>query len=152
MEGPEPNDIRKCVCAGRPSARATWYNQTLVLTLQQSFQKVPVPEFDHPHQLSRQINAPAPLALRGRVLAAHVIVLHNDEAIRILLVLPKLEVLLHCDELAAAKARAQCSLGENPSERGEGSMFPFTSLTDQGSIQSANAHPQSVALVAARQR
>jgi len=37
------------------------------------------------------------------------IVLHDDEAIRILLVFPELEVSpLHCDELAAAKARAQC--------------------------------------------
>ena len=82
----------------------------VVLTLQESFQKAPVPEFDqYPPQLSRQINAPALLALRGRVLAPHVIVLHNDEAIRILLVLPKLEVSpLHCDELATAKARAQC--------------------------------------------
>src|ERR1700692_3181678 len=82
----------------------------VVLTLQESFQKAPVPEFDqYPPQLSRQINSPALLALRGRVLAAHVIVLHNDEAIRILLVLPKLEVSpLRCDELATAKARAQC--------------------------------------------
>jgi hypothetical protein len=57
----------------------------------------------------RQINAPALLALRGRVFAAHVIVLHNNEAIRILLVSPELDVApLHRDEFAAAKARAQC--------------------------------------------
>ena len=62
-----------------------------------------------PDRVMNVIYAPALLALRGRVFAAHVIVLHNDEAIRILLVLPKLEVSpLHCDELAAAKARAQC--------------------------------------------
>jgi hypothetical protein len=78
--------------------------------LQESSQKAPVPEFDqYPPPLLRQINAPALLALRGPVLTAHVIALHIDEAIRILLVLPKLEVSpLHCDELAAAQARAQC--------------------------------------------
>ncbi|HUE50818.1 MAG TPA: hypothetical protein VMO80_00640 [Terriglobales bacterium] len=56
-------------------------------------------------KLAREIYAPTLFALRGRVLAAHIVVPHDHEAVGIALVLAELDVApLQGHKLAAAEA------------------------------------------------
>jgi hypothetical protein len=96
----------------------------VILPLQERCQQALVTKFnEHSPQPSRHVHATAFLALGGGVLASNVVVLDDDEAISVLLVLPELNISpLNCYKLTTPQACAQ---------RTTLPLFPATSLTSE---------------------
>ena len=82
----------------------------VILTLQVRLQQTFVSQFDEESpQLAGQVHPPRFLALRRRVLATHIIVLHQDETLGSFVIVTELDVApLDRHEFSASQPGAHC--------------------------------------------